>query len=107
MMGRPTKPAVVNCSDPTSFAEQLNSFFTRFNNNSTPSNWTCPTLSSPSTLIIDEQRLTSILHRVNPHKAPGPDGLRGRVLKYCSTQLGGVLTRLFQLLLDSGCIPNQ
>lgn len=107
MMGQSTKPAVVNCSDPTSFAEQLYSFFTRFNNNSTPSNWTCPTLSSPSTLIIDEQLVTSILHRVNPHKAPGPDRLRGRVLKDCATQLGGVLTRLFQLLLDSGCIPNQ
>lgn len=33
-----------NCSDPTSSAEQLNSFLTRFNDRSTPTNWTCPTL---------------------------------------------------------------
>lgn len=50
--------------------------------------------------------MTSILSRVHPHKASGPDRLKGRVLRNCSTQLGGVLTRLFQLLLDSGCVPN-
>ena len=29
------------------------------------------------------------------------------MLKGCSTQLSGVLTRLFQHLLDSGCVPDQ
>lgn len=33
-----------NCSDPTSSTEQLNRFLTRFNDRSTPTNWTCPTL---------------------------------------------------------------
>lgn len=61
MMGRPTKLAVVNCSDPTSFAKSLNIFFTwltqHFNQRS-------------STLIIDKQSVTCTsftesTHRVN------------------------------------------
>ncbi len=108
MMSRASKSAVVACSDPASLAEQLNCFFTRFNNNSTPITWTPETLSSPlQAPTIDEQLVTSILHRVNPDKTAGPDRLRGRVLKECSTQLGGVLTRLFQHLLDTSTVPNQ
>lgn len=30
MMGREQRPAHVKCTDPTSFAEQLNSFYSRF-----------------------------------------------------------------------------
>lgn len=51
--------------------------------------------------VTDKQLVTSIL-QTEPTQAPGPDRLRGRVLKGCSSLLGGVLTRLFQLLLDSG-----
>lgn len=36
MVGRASKPAVVGCPEPASLAEQPNSFFIRFNNNSTP-----------------------------------------------------------------------
>lgn len=46
MVGRAPKPPVVGCSDPTSFAEQLNSFFPKFNSGSTPITWTSPTPSS-------------------------------------------------------------
>lgn len=108
MMGRAFKPAVVICSDPASLTEQLNCFFTHFNNNSTPTTWTLETLSfrlqAPT---IDEQLVTSILHRVNSDKATGPDRLRGRVLKQFSTQLSGVFTRLFQHFLDTSTVPNQ
>ncbi|KAL7383118.1 hypothetical protein ABVT39_005032 [Epinephelus coioides] len=54
MMDGAPEPAVVSCLDPAPFAEQLNIFFARFNSN-----------------IIDEQQVTSILHRVKPHKASG------------------------------------
>ncbi|KAL1023838.1 hypothetical protein UPYG_G00046960 [Umbra pygmaea] len=103
MMGRTPKPAGAACPDPT-LAEKLNIFFTRFNEGSATPSWAPPTPSSNlQPLFINEQLVTSTLHRVNPHKASGPDRLRGRVLKECSTQLSGVLTRLFQHLLDSGC----
>ena len=45
--------------------------------------------------------MISCFSRLNPSKAPGPDGLKGRVLKVCAQQLGPVFARLFQLFLDS------
>lgn len=104
MMGRSTKPEKADCPDPASFAEQLNVLFTRFKNNSITPAWT-PETHSPHSLTIDEQLVTTILARVNPNKAAGPDGLQGRVLKECSTQLCGVVTMLFQLLLGSSSPP--
>lgn len=47
-------------------------------------------------MITQEERVTTILQRVNPYKAPGPDGLKGRVLKECATT-----TKVSQLLLNS------
>lgn len=107
-MGRTSKTAAINCQDPASFAEQLNNFFSRFDKGSTPASWNPPSPSlSHQTIIIDEKLVASILRQVNPYKAPGPDRLRGRVLKDCSTQLSGVFTKLFQGLLDSSCVPYQ
>ncbi len=72
------------------------------------SHWTPPIPSPPTeALKISEHLVTSILRKVNPNKAAGPDRLRGRVLKDCSTQLGGVFTRMFQHLLDSGITPKH
>eukprot|EP00064_Thunnus_orientalis_P012682 superscaffoldBa00001974_g12717 len=108
MMGRAPKPAETDCQDPTSFAEQLNNFFSWFNSCSTPTNWTLPNPSpSLQAFTIDEHLVTSILCRVNPQKASGPDKLRGMVPKNCSTRLSGVFTKLFQCLLDSGWVPSQ
>ena len=74
MMGRPTQPEKAHCPDPASFAEQLKVLFTRFNNNSITPAWT-PETHTPHSLTIDEQLVTTILARVNPNKAAGPDGL--------------------------------
>lgn len=98
MMGRETKPVMGAWTDPASLAEQLNIFFTL----------DPPTPNPPTeALNISEHLVTSVLCKVNPNKAAGPDRLRGRVLKDCSTQLGGVFTRLFQHLLDSGVTPEH
>lgn len=108
MMSRASKSARPNCSSQASFTEELNLFFTRFNRHSTPHTWAPSTSSSdPPALAITEQMVTSVLGKTNANKAAGPDGLRGRVLKECSAQLGPVFTRLFQLLLDCSCVPTQ
>eukprot|EP00064_Thunnus_orientalis_P024650 superscaffoldBa00010914_g24952 len=87
------------------FSER-NNFFSWFTGYSTPSNRTLPSPSpSHKALTINGQLVTTILSTVNPHKASGPDRLRGKVLKDCSAQLSGVCTKLFQCLLDSGCVP--
>ena len=47
----------------------------------------------------------AVLKKVNPYKAKGPDGLGGRIFKDCAEQLGNVMTRLFQLLMDTNSVP--
>ena len=49
-----------------------------------------------------EDDVVSVLSHVNPR----PDGLNGKVLKVCATQLVSVFTRLFQLLLDTQFVPR-
>ena len=44
---------------------------------------------------------------VNPYKASGPDGVGGKVLKECSSQLCTVFTHLFQLLLNYHYVPRS
>ena len=47
------------------------------------------------------------LSRKNPRKAPGSDGLKGRGLKVCAEQLGGVFTHMFLLFLNGHFIPHS
>ena len=46
-----------------------------------------------------------ILRGLNPSKAPGPDGIHGKVLKYCAKSLAYPLSILFNLSFVTGCIP--
>lgn len=64
-------------TDPASFAEELNTFFSRFNQNKASDSFSCQTLTNNQAPAVDEQLVTSILHRVNPHRASGADRLRG------------------------------
>ena len=43
--------------------------------------------------------------RVNPHKAAGPDGFHGRILKKCADQLAPAFARVFRLLLSLHFVP--
>jgi hypothetical protein len=44
--------------------------------------------------------------QVNIHKAAGPDGLPGRVLRACADQLAGVFTDIFNMSLTESVIPT-
>lgn len=54
---------------------------------------------------ISEEEIVTCFKRVNPHKAPGPDGFHGRILKSCADQLGPVFSNIFQLLLSLHFVP--
>ena len=56
---------------------------------------------------IDENFVKSFFLKVNTRKTCGPDGLTGRVLKYCSGQLCSVFTRLFTLALRDCVVPTH
>jgi hypothetical protein len=44
---------------------------------------------------------------LNIHKAAGPDGLPGRVLRACADQLASVFTDIFNMSLTESVIPNM
>ena len=60
----------------------------------------------PEQLNLSEADVVTSFSRLNSHKASGPDGLKGRTLKNCVTQLGKIFTLIFQLFLDSHVMPH-
>ncbi len=107
MMGREQRPAHIKCTDPTSFAEQLNTFYSRFDSVH-PLRTETPSTLSPShtSITVEKNKMVHFLSKVNPRKSSGPDNLHGRILKECASELGDVMTQFFQLLLDSGFVPR-
>ncbi len=58
-----------------------------------------------SAISISVTDVTRSFKRVNIHKAVGPDGIPGRVLRACAFQLAGVFTDIFNLSLSLSVIP--
>jgi hypothetical protein len=50
--------------------------------------------------------VSKTFQQVNIHKAAGPDGLTGRVLRACADQLASVFTDIFNLSLSKSVIPT-
>lgn len=71
MMGRAQNPALIQCSDPATFAEQLNIYYSRFDMPHPQNDWTLTSSKCPS-IMVDKRKVASILGRINPHKASGP-----------------------------------
>ena len=108
MMGRTRKEQPLVSDNPAQFANDLNRFYARYDNIDYRDE--CDILShtissSPVTLV--ESDVVRCFSRIKPNKAPGPDGLRGCVMKVCADQLGPFLTRFFQLLLYTHSMPRS
>ncbi|KAK1806255.1 hypothetical protein P4O66_000131 [Electrophorus voltai] len=58
-------------------------------------------------LIITESDVRRVFKRVNTRKAMGPDGICGRVLKACADQLAPVFTDIFNLFLTLRIVPSS
>ena len=56
-------------------------------------------------ISIAETRL--IMQNININKATGPDNIPGRVLKECAKELSPSLTKLFNLSLTTGTVPDD
>ena len=52
-------------------------------------------------------RVKQFLDAINTNKAPGPDGIHGCVLKYCSRSLCRPLSIVFKLSYNIGVIPSE
>jgi hypothetical protein len=109
MMGRGEGKQKIQCDDETVFANDLNTFYSRFDVHDfrQECDTLCdPLLAVPDSVTVSQEEVASCLARINPRKAPGPDGLCGHVLKQCSSQLSHVFTRLFQLFLNAHFVPR-
>ncbi len=58
-----------------------------------------------SAISISVADVTRSFKRVNIHKAVGPDGIPGHVLRACAFQLAGVFTDIFNLSLSLSVVP--
>ena len=50
--------------------------------------------------------MSKTFKQVNIHKAAGPEGLPGCVLRACANQLAGVFTDIFNMSLIESVIPT-
>ena len=81
---------------------ELNAFYARFEASNTEA---CMRASA----ILDDCVIplsVADVSKVNIHKAAGPDGLPGRVLKACANQLASGFTDIFNLSLAESVIPT-
>ncbi len=99
-------------ADP-SLAEELNTFYGRFESNggiaALPSSTSGSSRqrSENHVITVTEDEVRRALKRVNIRKAAGPDGITGRVLRSCADQLAGLFTSIFNESLATSVVPTS
>ncbi len=101
------KPATVNIA--ASLLDELNNFYAHFeaHNTNTAHTESAPAAAAEevSAISISVADVTRSFKRVNIHKAVGPDGIPGCVLRACAFKLAGVFTDIFNLSLSLSVVP--
>jgi len=93
------------CPLDPSLPDELNAFYARFDlsNSSKSTKLTIP--PGETSISVSAEEVRTMLRRINPRKAAGPDNIPGRVLKECAQELTGVLTDIFNLSLSLATVP--
>jgi hypothetical protein len=110
--GSPERIIVDNIeySDPVGMANVINkylcSIFQRWGENPIPEVQSIVN-HGLSSLILTESEVRVALTKLNPNKAPGPDGIPTKVLKDFATELAPHLTRLYNTSLSTGKLPLE
>ncbi|TKS65503.1 RNA-directed DNA polymerase from mobile element jockey [Collichthys lucidus] len=101
---RPSNPTPT--ATDVSFLNELNNFYARFerDNRDTATKATLPADHQP--LSLSPTDVHTALSRIKAHKAAGPDGIPGRVLRACAEQLTGIFTDIFNLSLAQAAVPT-
>ncbi|KAL6490166.1 hypothetical protein MHYP_G00005110 [Metynnis hypsauchen] len=90
-----------------SLASELNTFFARFGAANSAAGGACAeTPRGDPPFLITERDVKKVFRTVNTRRAPGPDGLCGRVLKACVHQLAPIFTVIFNLSLSLSTVPS-
>ena len=87
----------------TSLPDKLNAFYARFEASNTEACMRAPAVADDCVMVAD---VSKTFKQVNIHKAAGPDGLPGHVLRACVDQLASVFTDIFNLSLTESVIPT-
>ncbi|KAI4905431.1 hypothetical protein NFI96_002240 [Prochilodus magdalenae] len=64
-----------------------------------------PTTKEEPPLILAAEEVRGVLMKVLTRKAAGPDGIPGRLLKACDSQLASTFTDIFNLSLAQSTVP--
>ena len=95
-------------SDNVAKANMFNKyFFEQFSNTSTYDNAIDFTNDDVYDIDFSCTRIKNLLDNINVNKAPGPDGIHGNVLKFCSMRLCRPLSIIFKLCYNTGIIPSE
>ena len=65
-----------------------------------------PAVPEDGVITLSAADALKMFKQVNIHKAAGPDGLPGCVLRACADQLASVFTDIFNLSLSESVIPT-
>ncbi len=93
-------------ADP-SLAEELNTFYGRFDCNGGSASGSSRQRSENHVITVTEDEVRRALKGVNIRKAAGPDGITGRVLRSCADQLAGLFTSIFNESLATSVVPTS
>ena len=90
----------------TSLPDELNAFYACFEASNTAACMRAPAVLDECVITLPVVDVSKTFKQVNIHKAAGPDGLPGHVLKACANQLASVFTDIFKLSLTESVIPT-
>ena len=97
-------------SDTETKAEILNdqfySVYTREDMTSMPEKGQRPYPDMPD-IHIGEAGVLKLLNNINSHKATGPDGIPARLLHEYASHIAPALTKIFQISVNTGTIPDE
>ena len=65
-----------------------------------------PAVPEGCVITLSAADVSKTFRQVNIHKAAGPDGLHGPVLRACTAQLASVFTDIFNFSLSASVIPT-
>ena len=88
------------------FHMSYNAFYARFEASETEACMRAPAVPDDCVIMLSVADVSKTFKQVNIHKAAGPGGLPGRVLRACSDQLAGVFTDIFNMSLIESVIPT-
>jgi hypothetical protein len=88
----------------TSLPEELNYFYAHFKASKTETCMRASAVLDDCVITLSAANVSKTLKQVNIHKAAGPDGLPGRVLRACADQLASVFIDIFNLSLSKSVI---